>query len=391
MYSLLLALIYIAFISLGLPDSLFGSAWPVIHLEMGVPVSYGGIVSMIISGGTVISSLMSGRLTHRFGAGLVTAVSVLLTAIALFGFSVSGSFWMLCVFAIPYGLGAGAIDAALNNYVALHYASRHMNWLHCFWGVGAAIGPYIMGYSLINGTGWSGGYLSVSVIQIIITAFIFASLPLWKQNKAGATEAQEAPNDVKLLKLSQIIKLKGAKYVLIAFFAYCGLEATAFMWASTYLVQYRGIDADIAARYASLFFIGITVGRFLCGTISDRVGDRNMIRIGILVILVGIFAVWLPVTVEWPCLYGLVIIGFGCAPIYPAIIHATPANFGKENSQSIIGVQMASAYTGNIILPPLFGLLAGWLGFSLYPIYILVFVFLMLAMTEMLNKVIENK
>ena len=389
MYTLLLVLIYIIFISLGIPDSLFGSAWPAIHLEIGVPAAYGGMVTILMSGGTIIASLLSGRLTHRFGTAFVTATGVLLSALALFGFSISASFWMLLVFALPFGLGAGSIDAAINNYVSLHYKSRHMNWLHCFWGVGASIGPYIMGYSLTKGLGWNNGYLNVSGIQIALSLVVFLSFPLWKHS----VRAKESTvnKETKPLNLSQIIKLRGAKYILIAFFAYCGMEATSYMWASTYLVQFRGIATDVAARYASLFFIGITAGRFLSGLISDKLGDRKMIRLGIAIIIVGVSAVWLPVPFDWLCLYGLVTIGIGCAPIFPAIIHATPANFGKENSASIIGVQMACAYTGSTLMPPLFGLFAGLLGFGLYPVFISILLILMVIMLKFSNISLDNK
>jgi fucose permease len=296
---------------------------------------------------------------------------------------------MLCVWAIPYGLGAGAIDAALNNYVALHYSSRHMNWLHCFWGVGATLGPFVMGYYLTNNLSWNSGYRTISYIQIALVVVMLISLPLWKQVQKGldVSSEEEAPP---LLKLSQIIKIKGVKHILTSFFAYCGMEATTFLWASTYLVRHRGIEAEVAAGYAALFFIGLTVGRFLSGIISDKVGDRNMIRLGIVVILIGIVAVWLPVSADWPSLYGLVVIGFGCAPIYPAIIHSTPENFGKENSPSIIGVQMASAYMGTTLMPPLFGFLANRINFGIMPAFLLVFAVLMLFMTERLNKVVKN-
>ena len=348
---------------------------------MGVPISYAGIVSMTISGGTIVSSLLSDRLTKNLGAGLVTAVSVLMTAVALFGFSISGSFWMLCIWAIPYGLGAGAVDAALNNYVALHYASRHMNWLHCFWGVGAAISPYIMGYCLTNGMGWNSGYRTISVIQVFLTVVLFFSLPLWKKEKITSNY-----HDLQsVIKLSQIMRIKGVRLILTALFGYCALEATTFLWASSYLVQHRGISPEIAAKYASLFFIGITAGRFLSGIISDRIGDKNMIRIGIGITFAGIAAVWLPLATNWLCLNGLIIVGLGCAPIYPAIIHATPSNFGKENSQAIIGVQMASAYTGSTFTPPLFGLIANIINIALFPAFLLFFAILMLFMIERLN------
>ena len=387
MYALLLAIIYIAFISLGLPDSLLGSAWPVMYKQLDVPISAAGIVTMIIAGGTIISSLLSDRLTRKLGTGLVTAISVMLTAAALFGFSISGSLIALCLWAVPYGLGAGAVDAALNNYVALHYASRHMSWLHCFWGVGAAISPYIMSYSLAKGWGWNNGYGMVACLQILLTAILFMSLPLWKRRTSPGAESETpaAP-----LRLAQALKIRGVKLVLLAFFGYCALDSTTGWWASSYLVRFRGIDAETAARFASLFFLGITLGRFLCGFIADKVGDKRLIRVGILVVAVGIALVGLPVGVIVTALIGLVIIGLGCAPIYPSIIHSTPYNFGKENSQAIIGIQMASAYMGSTFMPPLFGLLADHVSIGFYPVYLLFFAILMLCMSERLNKAIVS-
>jgi len=385
MFSLLLVVIYLAFISLGLPDSLLGSSWPVVRGEMGVPLSYAGIVSMIISAGTIVSSLLSDRLTKKFGAGLVTAVSVFMTFAALFGFSVSTSFWFLCVWAVPYGLGAGAVDAALNNFVAVHYASRHMNWLHCFWGVGAAISPYIMGYTLSSGLGWRSGYRFVSALQAVLVIALFFSLPLWKRAKTAANEHGERAH----LKLSQIFGIKGVKFVLIAFFAYCSLEITAGLWASSYLALEKGMDTVTAARYASFFYLGITFGRFLCGFISEKVGDTNMIRAGVAVVFAGIAAMLFPFPIEWLYLGGLIVVGLGCAPIYPAIIHSTPRNFGAENSQAIVGVQMAFAYTGYTIMPPLFGAVADKVGIWLYPSFLLCFAVLMFMMTEKLNNALE--
>lgn len=388
MYSLLLAIIYLAFISLGLPDSLLGSAWPVMYKQFGVPLSYAGIISMIIAGGTIISSLMSDRLTKKFGAGPVTAVSVLMTAAALFGFSISGSIIALCLWAVPYGLGAGAVDAALNNYVALYYKSRHMNWLHCFWGVGAAVSPYIMSYCLSRGVGWTAGYRSVACIQIVLTIMLFVSLPLWKRPSAAKKDSNSAsvsPN------LFQALKITGVKLVLVTFFSYCALETTAGLWASSYLVRYRGIDAETAARFASLFFLGITFGRFLCGFIADRVGDKWLTRCGIIVIITGIVLVGLPVRTNVLALLGLIVVGLGCAPVYPAVIHSTPSNFGRENSQAIIGIQMASAYTGSTFMPPLFGLIAEHISIGAYPIFLLFFAALMLLMSEWLNKTISEK
>ncbi|MCR5267730.1 MAG: MFS transporter [Lachnospiraceae bacterium] len=387
MYSALLAIIYIAFISLGLPDSLLGSAWPVMHADLGAPLSFAGAISMIIAGSTIVSSLMSDRMTRKLGAGLVTALSVAMTAVALFGFSISHSVILLCLFAVPYGLGAGAVDAALNNYVALHYSSRHMSWLHCFWGVGVSISPYIMGFCLQRNLGWHMGYRSVSVFQVVLTVILFFSLPLWKKRD---TEAEEAAG-TKVLSLFDAVKIKGVPHVLLAFFGYCALETTAGLWASSYLVDVRNVDTTTAARFASLFFIGITVGRFLNGFVADRFGDRKMIRIGIVITIIGNVMVLLPVPVKIVALIGLIVIGLGCAPIYPCVIHATPANFGRENSQAIVGIQMASAYLGSTLMPPLFGLIAQYVSLALYPYYMMLFSLLMLIMTELLFKITHKE
>ena len=389
MVSLLLAIIYIAFISLGLPDSLLGSAWPIMQGQLGVPLSYAGIITMIIAGGTIVSSLCADRVIRKLGTGLVTAISVALTAAGLMGFSFSTEFWMLCLLAIPYGLGAGAIDAALNNYVALHYSSRHMSWLHAFWGVGVTISPYIMSFCLTRNLGWEMGYRSVSFIQIGLTAVLFAALPLWKRVNTGSKQEEEVTPTV--LSVPQALKLKGAPNVLFAFFCYCALESTAGLWASSYLVGFRGVDPETAASFAALYYLGITGGRILNGFIADKFGDRNMIRTGILVLATGVILVALPLPTTLPCLIGLVIIGLGCAPIYPCVIHSTPINFGKENSQSLVGIQMASAYTGSTLMPPLFGLIAQYISIGLYPLYLGIFTLVMLVMTESLNRKIPLK
>ena len=377
MYSLLLALIYLAFISLGLPDSLLGAGWPTMYGELGVPVSYMGIVSMVISGGTIISSLMSDRLTRKFGARVVTVVSVFLTAGALFGFSFSDRFWMLILFSVPYGLGAGAIDAALNNYIALHYSARHMSWLHCFWGVGAIVSPFIMSYALTTST-WNDGCRIVGYIQLGIAALLLVTLPVWKIN-SKKTDAVEQKN----IGLLGALKIKGVPFILIGFFAYCAAEATAMQWASTYFVEVKHISEAQAAQFASLFYIGITAGRFLSGFVSAKIGDRRMIVIGASVLTLGIILLVIPVTAAELSLAGFVIIGLGCAPIYPSIIHSTPANFGAENSGAIIGIQMACAYVGSTFMPPLFGLIGSATDFAILPLYLIVFVVLMLVMTEL--------
>lgn len=384
MYSLLLALIYIAFISLGLPDSLLGSGWPVMYNDLNVPISFMGIVSMVISGGTIISSLLSDKLTRKLGTPIVTVVSVFLTAIALFGFSFSSQFWMLIVFAIPYGLGAGAIDAALNNYVALHYTSKHMSWLHCFWGVGTIVSPFVMSYALTNST-WNNGYRIVTFIQLGIALLLFATLPVWKINQ------QNVQDNAKSIGLIDALRIKGVPYLLIGFFAYCAAEATAMYWASTYLVEVKGITSERAAQFASLFYIGLTVGRFLSGFIMNKLGDRKMILLGTCFLSFGIISLLIPTGNPLVSLIGFIIIGFGCAPIYPCIIHSTPNNFGAENSGAIIGIQMASAYVGTTFVPPLFGLLGNLISFAILPVYLSIFIIIMICMIELTFRTTRKK
>jgi len=379
MVHLLLAIIYIAFISLGLPDSLLGAAWPVMHEDLGAPLSYAGIISMIIAFGTVVSSLQSDRLTLWLGTGKVTAISVAMTATALFGFSASSEFWMLCLWAIPYGLGAGGVDAALNNYVALHCRSWHMSWLHCMWGVGAATGPYIMGMALEMGKGWPAGYHIIAVMQVVLTIILFASLPLWKERK---DEVQaDSGHKRKPLSLREIFRIPGAREILVAFFCYSAVEQTCGLWASSFLNLSKGISAEQAASFGAMFFIGITVGRAINGFFAMRMHDESMIRMGQVLILLGIVTVMLPAG-DAVALAGLILIGLGCAPIYPCIIHSTPTHFGKDKSQAIIGVQMAAAYIGTMLMPPLFGILANHLSISLLPIYLLVLLAIMAFMHE---------
>ena len=401
MYSTLLAVIYVAFVSLGLPDALVGAGWPVMHAEFGVPVAFAGIITMVIAASTIVASLASERLTRRFGAGPVTAVSVALTACALVGFSVSGSFWLLVLWAIPYGLGAGAVDAALNNYVALHYAARHMNWLHSFWGVGAAISPFIMSYAITSGLGWDGAYRTVGVIQAVITVGLIVSLPLWRKVHAvapGAASGESVaegddgePPRTGHVSLATALRIPGVVLILVAFFAYCGLEGTSILWASTFLVTDRGVDAATAAAFASLFLLGITGGRFLAGFFADRVGDVALIRGGFAALGLGVVLIALPLETDVIALAGLVVAGLGCAPIYPAIIHSTPVNFGRRNSQAIIGIQMAAAYTGSTLAPPLFGLISTWVGAWTFPYFLGILVVLGLVMSERLNGLVRRR
>ena len=329
MTTLLILIIYLSFISLGLPDSLLGSAWPSMYQQMGASITGAGTLAMIISACTIVSSLMSDRVIHKFGTGKVTAVSVLTTAAALFGFSLSGSYWQLALWCIPYGLGAGAVDSALNNYVALHLAARHMSWLHCMWGVGASIGPYIMGWCLSGGRGWASGYRIIGCIQIALTACIVFSLPLWTRQSQNSASAEEHRN---VLSIREAVRLPGAKAILAAFLCYCGLEASCGFWAASWMVSVRGISAEKAAGYAALS--------------------------------------------------GLVTIGLGCAPIYPSVIHSTPARFGAKNSQSLVGIQMASAYVGSTFGPKVLGLISDRLSLSVYPVYLAAFLAVMIVMTE---------
>ena len=383
MFSILLLMIYLAFVSLGLPDALLGSAWPIMYQEFAVPVSYSGTVFMIICGGTILSSLNSEKLNRRFGTGKITAISVLLTAIALFGFSISHSFLILCLFAIPYGLGAGSVDAALNHYVALHYSSRHMSWLHCMWGLGASVGPYIMGFVLQRGEPWSRGYLIVSLIQFALAIALFCSLSLWKKkpeelkenssNAPGALEGKansdgaEAPKQ-RALSLKEVFAIPGAKESLASFYGYCALEQTVGLWAGSFMVLALGMEEKLAASYVALFYFGITFGRFLSGFFTMKWKDEQMVLGGSAIVFFGIFLLFTP----WSkalVLPALILIGLGCAPVYPSVIHSTPYNFGVEHSSALIGAQMASAYVGTLIMPPLFGVLGRSFSMKLFPYY----------------------
>lgn len=381
MTHLLLLVIYITFISLGLPDALLGAAWPTIYRQFDVPLSYAGLVSGIICLGTILSSLLSERLDKWLGAGKVTACSVALTALGLFGFSCCDAFWQLCLWAIPYGLGAGGVDAALNNYVALHYKSHHMSWLHCMWGIGAAAGPSVMGWALASGQAWNMGYRYIALFQLCLTGFLFLSLPLWKGEKQLQQQAEPAK---KALSFREVFAIPGTKQVLVTFFCYCSLEQTAGLWAASYLVLKGGMTAELAASYAAMFYLGITVGRGISGFLTFRLRDANMIRLGCGVILLGLLAMLLPFG-EKAALGGLLLVGLGCAPIYPSIMHSIPALFGAERSQAIIGVQMASAYVGFCVMPPLFGLLANHISVGLLPLFLLVLLFAMAGMHEKLR------
>lgn len=379
MFSLLLALIYVSFISLGLPDSLLGSAWPQMQESLGVSLSLGGVISFLITASTILSSLMSHQVIQRFGTGAVTMCSVALTALALLGFSLSNSFFALCIWAIPYGLGAGSVDAALNNFVALHCKAKHMSWLHCFWGIGATGGPYIMGLCLSRGMGWQAGYRTISFLQMALTLILLLSLPLWKKQElplsGGETVRPQTPQWGKLL------KRPGVKAALTAFFFYSALELTTGLWGSSYMVAVRGISPETAAKWISLFYLGITAGRFFSGFLTLRFSDDAMVRLGEGTAIVGIILMLLPLHNLFLCL-GLILTGLGCAPIYPSLLHATPQRFGKSLSQSLMGTQMAISYLGSTTMPPVSGFLSEKISMGLYPILLLVFALCMTILTE---------
>ena len=379
MFSLLLALIYVSFISLGLPDSLLGSAWPQMQESLGVSLSLGGVISFLITASTILSSLVSHQVIQRFGTGAVTMCSVAMTALALFGFSLSNSFLALCLWAIPYGLGAGSVDAALNNFVALHCKAKHMSWLHCFWGIGATGGPYIMGLCLSRGIGWQAGYRTISFLQMALTLILLLSLPLWKKQElplsGGETVRPQTPQWGKLL------KRPGVKAALTAFFFYSALELTTGLWGSSYMVAVRGISPETAAKWISLFYLGITAGRFFSGFLTLRFSDDAMVRLGEGTAIVGILLILLPLHNLFLCL-GLILTGLGCAPIYPSLLHATPQRFGKSLSQSLMGTQMAISYLGSTTMPPVSGFLSEKISMGLYPILLLVFALCMTILTE---------
>ena len=379
MINLLLAIIYLAFISLGLPDALLGSAWPTMSYDIGAQISWAGGISMVISAGTIASALLSDRMTKRFGAGKVTFVSVALTALALLGFSFAPNYIVLILLAIPYGLGAGGVDAALNNYVALHYESRHMSWLHCMWGIGASAGPYVMGFALSHGFGWSAGYQYIAIVQVILTVILFISLPLWNNRKAHelSKSIQISKEYSKTLSFAEVLRIPGAKNILIMFFCYCAIEQTAGLWASSYMVLYGSVSHVVAAGWASLFYVGITAGRFISGFLTMRFNDETMIRLGQLVMILGILVLSLPLPNHIALVAGFVIIGLGCAPIYPCVIHSTPHYFGADKSQAIVGMQMASAYIGSMLMPAIFGFIGQNVSMSLLPAYLIILLSIM--------------
>lgn len=383
MVHLLIVIIYLSFISLGLPDGLLGAAWPSMYEGMNVPVSYAGIVSMIIACCTILSALLSERLVNRLGTGGITAISVGTTALSLFGFYLSEQFWQICLWAIPYGLGAGSVDAALNNYVAVHYKSNHMSWLHCFWGIGCSCGPYVMSYFLTNGHGWNKGYFAIFILQIVLTFILVISLPLWKKKSSEISGVGEEKHEP--LGIGKTISISGVKTMMLTFLCYCAIEQTAGLWAVSYIVFEKGISAEKAAEFGAVFFLGITIGRFVSGFLTARFNDVQMVRMGIAILTAGILFLFIPFSYIFS-LVGLWLIGLGCAPIYPCLIHSVPGRFGSDTSQAVIGVQMASAYVGTALMPPLFGFLSGKMSIAIFPVCLIILLVFMLFLSERLNR-----
>ncbi|MCS0788419.1 MFS transporter [Cytobacillus firmus] len=394
MATILLVIIYLAFISLGLPDSVLGAAWPVMQADLGAPLETAGWLFMTIAGGTIISSLVSGRILKRFGTGKVSFFSTLMTAAALLGFYFAPSVSWLFLCAIPLGLGAGAIDAGLNDYVAAHYKAHHMSWLHSFWGVGATIGPIIMAQYIAGGDSWSNGYFAIAGIQFVLAIILLLTLPLWnigkKNNKALVGEAEESEERLDHAEIVKPLQIKGVKLALLSFLFYCGAEATMGLWGSSFLVSMKGLPAAEAAQWVSFYFAGITIGRFITGIITFKVNNRTLIRMGQILALAGAILLFLPFTSAF-ALAGFVLVGLGLAPIFPCMLHETPARFGKKHSQTIMGYQMAVAYTGSTFMPPVLGFIASHSTIGIFPLCIVLLAAAMFLSSEKLNRLLNKK
>ena len=378
-------MIYLSFISLGLPDSLLGSAWPAMNVSLNAPLWGAGLVQMLISFCTIISSLNSAKLIRRFGTGKLTAISVATTALALLGFSLAKNYAFLLLMAVPLGLGAGAVDAGLNNYVALHCEAKHMSWLHCFWGVGTIIGPMILSAVLRVGGSWATGYRAVGLIQCAVSALLFATLGMWKRGNI-----QQEEYGAKALSVWEVLSLPGAKAGMVTFLCYCAVESTLGLWGATYISQVRGVDEATAASFGAMFYIGITVGRAISGFMAMKLLPKKMVRVGQALLALGCIFMMIPAGSTLSGI-GLVVCGLGCAPIYPNIIQDTPVNYGAENSQAAIGVQMAFAYVGSTFLPSIFGALAGVGGYGLLPYFAIGICVLMTVLFGIQKKIVETK
>jgi len=385
MATLLLVIIYTAFISLGLPDALLGAGWPAMRESLKVPLGYAGILQMVTSGGTIVSSITSGRVLAKFGTGPVTAASVALTAIALLGFALLPSFWWLILAAVPLGLGAGSVDSGLNAFVAEHYESRHMSWLHSFWGVGALGGPLVLSLFLSRGVSWRQGYLSIGLFQCVLVALLVLSIPLWAKVRArsygdsGAPESSHPP-------VIELLKIRGVKFAVVTFLFYCGVEASMGLWIGSFLVNIKGLDPVAAARWVSAFYASITAGRLLTGFVTFKVRNVDLIRWGGAIVLLGVVLI-LAAPAAGLCVAGIVLAGLGCAPVFPCMLHETPVRFGARHAQSIMGVQMAFAYIGTTLLPPFFGMVSSYTSLSLLPVFLLVYTLALMVCAELLRPV----
>ena len=387
MATTLLIIIYIAFIGLGIPDSLFGTAWPAIYSEFELPISFGSFVTVIVSCGTVLSSVISSKIISRLGTNKVSAYSTLLTALALLGFSFAPNLWVMCFLAIILGIGAGAIDVALNNYVALHYSATHMSFLHCFYGVGVSVSPYILSLVIAGNFGWRGGYRIAFAIQLIITLLLFLSLPLWRKAHGGENESEE--NTHKYLSFGSVLKIPGVKMMCSLFIASCAIECTCGGWGSTFLVEYKHLPAEKAAQIIMIYYIGMTLGRFLSGVLAAKLHSWKIIKLGQIVLGLALLLLILPGGV-YLCALGMFLIGLGNGPLFPNFNYLTPENFGSDVSQSVIGIQMASAYIGIMLAPTLCGLLGQVFGMVIFPYYLILFYAIMIPVTIRIKTVLKR-
>lgn len=377
--TILLIVIYIAFIGLGIPDSLFGTAWPAIYMELGLPFSFGSVVTVLISAGTVLSSLLSPLLIRRFSTGRLTAFSTALTAASLIGFSFSDSLIFFCLLALPLGIGAGAVDTALNNYISLHYSASHMSFLHCFYGIGVSLSPYLMSLIISSPSGWRGGYQAAFMIQIFITLLLFAALPLWK--KADSVHPHPSEENVDSLSLRRILNIPGVISICCVFITSCGIEYTCGSWGSTFLVEYRNLPFDTAARIIMFYYIGMTLGRFISGLLSCVLHSWQIIRIGQCLLGISILFLIIPAPPFFAAV-GLFLIGLGNGPLFPNLNYLTPQNFGADVSPSVMGIQMAASYIGIMLVPALFGFLGQALSPGIFPFYLLLFYIGMIVFTK---------
>lgn len=387
MATLLLIIIYTAFIGLGIPDSLFGTAWPAIYADFNLPISFGSFVTVIISCGTVISSLISAGLINRLGTNKVSAFSTLLTAAALLGFSFAPNLWVMCFLAVPLGIGAGAIDIALNNYVSLHYSATHMSFLHCFYGIGVSVSPYILSLVISGSGGWRGGYLTAFILQIAITAFLFLTLPVWA--KVHGKESKEETVAAKTLTLSETLKIPGVKLMCILFIASCAIELTCGGWGATFFVEYKHLSPEKAARISMIFYIGLTTGRFLSGIAATKLHSWQIIKISMIILGIAV-AILLPPFPIYISTAAMFLIGLGGGPLFPNYNYLTPQSFGADISQSVMGIQMASAYIGIMLAPPLCGILGQTFGMVIFPYYLLIFYCLMIPATICAKKILAK-